>query len=334
MRTTSDRSFSDDPVRVLRAFRFAAQLGFQIEERTLAQARAQGALLNNVARERVAYEMMLIFAEPNSYPALSLMAETSVLCAVFPQLEKTKGVAQNKLYPLDVFRHSLKTYEELERVLADIGATPFRDHVDLTDAYMAGMPRREALLKMAALLHDIAKPDTEQPGDDDRLHFYGHDRTGAEEVARFAKETLKMSKKDAKTLFTLVKNHMWPHLLATQDEITDRACRRFFREMDEDGVGVLLLAWGDSLASVGPMDSSEPLKESIKRLLDFYTERREQVVLPPLVSGRDLIEHLGLTPGPLFGRILKEIERRREEGTVTSRREALKLAREIVEKEL
>jgi poly(A) polymerase len=333
LRVTSDRSLTDDPLRILRMFRFMAQLGFDIEKKTLAQAGRESALLNDVAKERVAYEMMLIFAEPDSHPALRLMAGTSVLCAVFPQLEKTKGVAQNKLYPLDVFQHSLKTYEEMEGVLAGLGATPFAKHADLVEAYLSDTPRGTALLKMAALLHDIAKPDTIQPGSDDKLHFYGHDRTGAEEIVRFTREDLKMSKKDAKMLFALVKNHMWPHLLATQEEVTDRACRRFFREMDEDSVGVLLLAWADSLASVGPVDSAESLAASILRLLDFYTEKRDQVVLTPLLSGRDLIEELGLVPGPLFGRILKEVERNREEGAITTRSEALELAKGIVERE-
>jgi len=331
LRVTTVRSFRNDPLRILRAFRLSAQLAFSIEDETLSLARDERGLISGVARERIAYEMLLIFSEPKSYGALSLMADTSVLCTVFPQLEKTKGVAQNKLYPLDVFEHSLKTYEEMEGVLADTGKTPFGCYLSLVEEYLAGGSRRAALLKMAALLHDIAKPETLQPGDDDRLHFYGHDRTGAEAVERFALEGLKMSKKDAKMLLVLIKNHMWPHLLATQEEITDRACRKFFREMEADGVGVLLLAWADSLASAGPVDSSEPLADSIGKLLGFYTEKCEEVVLPPLISGRDLIEELGLVPGPIFGRILKQVEKGREEGSLTTRDEALRLARDIAE---
>jgi poly(A) polymerase len=333
LKATTERSFGDDPVRILRAFRFSAQLGFRIEDETLALAREKRSLLGKSARERIAYEILLTFSQPQAYHALSLMADSSVLCTVFPMLEKTKGVAQNKLYPLDVFSHSLKTYEEMEKMLADVEESPFAPRHSLVEEYLAGSGRRTAILKMAALLHDIAKPDTIQPGDDNRLHFYGHDRTGAEEAARFALEELKMSKKDSRMLLVLVKNHMWPHLLATQEEITERACRKFYREMEIEGVGVLLLAWADSLASVGPVDSSEPLAGCIDRLLEFYVLRREEVVLPPLINGRDLIEKLGLAPGPLFGKILREVEKRREEGLLSTRDDALRLAEEIARKD-
>lgn len=333
LKVTTERSFRDDPLRVLRAFRLSAQLGFKIEERTLALAREQKSLLKRVAPERIAYEILLLFSEPESYGALSQMADTSVLLTVFPQMEKTKGVAQNKLYPLDVFDHSLKTYEEMEGILSRIEKTPFAGHLSLVNEYLSSAPRITALLKMAALLHDIAKPDTVQPGEDNRLHFYGHDRDGALEVSRFALEKLKMSKKDARMLLNLVKNHMWPHLLGAHEEVTERACRKYFRELELEGVGVLLLAWADSLASVGPVDSSESLALCIRRLLGFYVEKREEVVLKPLIGGKELIEELGLVPGPLFGRILREVEKKREEGTLSTRDEALELARAIAERD-
>ncbi len=332
LRATTDQSFKDDPLRVLRAFRFAAQLGFTVEENTLDAARDSRALLRDVAAERVSYEVLLTFSQPDSFPFVSLMAETSVLCTVFPKLEDTKGVAQNKLYPLDVFGHSLATYKEMEALLDEISGTPFSDFGLLLREYLDAMPRSTALLKMGALLHDIAKPDTIQPGEDERLHFYGHDRTGAEQVEEFALVDLRMSKKDAKMLSVLVGNHMWPHLLAGQQKITEKAMRRFWRELEENGIGVLLLAWADSLASVGPQVSSEPLRYSIIYLLSFYTARREEVSLPPLLTGNDLIEVLGLEPGPVFGQILKEVEKEREEGRLSTREEALKLARTMLER--
>jgi len=332
LRCTASDTFKEDPLRVLRAFRFAAQLGFTIEEDTLDAAKRCRDLLKNVAAERICYEILLTFSQPDSYGSLSLMADTSVLCILFPQLERTKGVAQNKLHPLDVFGHSLKTYEQMENVIRNLDQPPFGGHASLVKEYLSSAPRKIALLKMSALLHDIAKPDTIQPGEDERLHFYGHDRTGADSVKEFALVSLRMSKKDAKTLFLLVKNHMWPHLLASQDEITERAMRKFFRELEDDATGVLVLAWADSLASVGPEESSEGLSAAIDRLLRFHTERREEVVLPPLITGKDLIDVLDLTPGPIFGRILKEVEREREKGSLQTRNDAIEFARRIAER--
>jgi poly(A) polymerase len=332
IRATTDRSFRDDPLRVLRTFRLAAQLGFEIEEGTLDAACDSRDLLGNVAAERKSYEVQLTFSQRDSFPVVSVMAETSVLCAVFPKLEETKGVAQNKLYPLDVFGHSLATYREMETLLNEITGSPFSGYAQSVSEYVDAAPRRVALLKMGALLHDIAKPDTIQPGQDDKLHFYGHDRTGAKQVEEFVLDSLRMSKKDAKMLSVLVGNHMWPHLLAGQQKITEKAMRRFWRELEENGIGVLLLAWADSLASVGPQVSSEPLQYSIKDLLSFYTARREEVSLPPLLTGNDLIEILGLEPGPVFGQILNEIEKEREEGKLSTREEALELARTMAER--
>ena len=329
LRATSRNSFSEDPLRVLRAFRFAAQLGFEIEKRTLIAAARERVLLKGVAAERISHEILLIFSQENSSTSLSLMAEASVLCTVFPQLEPTKGVAQNKLHPLDVFDHSLRTYQEMENVINHLSSTPFAPFSDIVSEYLCSIPNKNALLKMAALLHDIAKPETLQPGEDQRLHFYGHDRTGAEKVEQFASKDLRMSKKNAKTLFVLIKNHMWPHLLAGQDEVTERAIRKFLRQLGDEAIGVLVLAWADSLASVGPEKSSEPLSVTIDGILDFYTERKDEVVLPPLITGKDLIGILGLTPGPIFSKILGGVENEREEGKVRTKTDAIETARRI-----
>ncbi|TET45626.1 CCA tRNA nucleotidyltransferase [candidate division TA06 bacterium] len=329
LRATSKNSFREDPLRVLRAFRFAAELGFEIEKTTLKAATRERVLLKGVAAERISYEVMLIFSQVNSYGSLSLMAEASVLCTVFPQLEPTKGVAQNKLHPLDVFDHSLRTYQEMENVVNHLSSTPFAPFTGIVNEYLYSLPNKSALLKMAGLLHDIAKPETLQPGEDQRLHFYGHDRTGAEKIEEFALKGLRMSKKEAKTLFVLIKNHMWPHLLAGQDEVTERAIRKFFRQLGDEAIGVLVLAWADSLASVGPEKSSQPLSTTIDGILHFYTERKEEVVPPPLITGKDLIGILGLTPGPIFGKILKEVENERDEGKVQTKTDAIETARRI-----
>ncbi|MFQ5906093.1 MAG: CCA tRNA nucleotidyltransferase [bacterium] len=332
LRCTAGSAFKEDPLRVLRAFRFAAQLGFTIEQGTMDAARKDRNLLKEVAAERICYEIMLTFSQSDSFGSLSMMADTSVLCTIFPQLERTRGVAQNKLHPLDVFGHSLKTYGQMEEVVKSLEERPFAGHAPLVNEYLSSAPRKSALLKMSALLHDIAKPETIQPGEDQRLHFYGHDRTGADRAEEFALAVLRMSRKDAKTLFLLIKNHMWPHLLAGQGEITERAMRKFFRELEDEAIGVLLLAWADSLASVGPEESSEALSAAIERLLRFHTERREEVVLPPLITGRDLIDMLGLTPGPIFGKILKEVEREREKWRVQTRNDAIEIARRVAER--
>lgn len=329
LRATSKNSFREDPLRVLRAFRFAAQLGFQIEKKTLKAAKRDRALLKGVAAERISYEILLTFSAKGSNSSLSLMADSSVLCTVFPQLEKTMGVAQNKLHPLDVYGHSLRTYQEMEEVINSLSSTPFAPFSDTVNEYLYSASSNSALLKMAALLHDIAKPETIQPGEDQRLHFYGHDRTGAENVEEFALRGLRMSKKSAKTLFVLIKNHMWPHLLAGQAEVTERAIKKFFRQLGDEAVGVLLLAWADSLASVGPEKSPQALAATIDGILRFYTERREEVALPPLITGKDLIRILGLTPGPIFGKILKEVERQRDEGKVQTKTDAIETARKI-----
>ncbi|HIE05962.1 MAG TPA: HD domain-containing protein, partial [bacterium (Candidatus Stahlbacteria)] len=186
---------------------------------------------------------------------------------------------------------------------------------------------RIPILKLAGLLHDLAKPDTRFEKDGE-LHFYGHDSLGSRLVKRICKEDLRLSNLETEMLCRLVREHMRPHLLAGGD-LTDRAIRRFLRDLGDDFIGAMILAWADGKATAG---KTRHLKKLYKRIIIFYRIEQEKAAFKLLINGYDLIE-LGLVPGPIFKRILSAVEEEQKDGRITTREEALDLARSLIKEE-
>ena len=158
-------------------------------------------------------------------------------------------------------------------------------------------------------------------------HFYGHERIGVAKANSMAKERLRLSKRETKTLTALIASHMRPHLLSREEQLTPRAMRRFWRDSEEEGIGILLLAYADALASREREGTG--LERTTSELLSFHLEEKRKPKPERLITGDDLIEELRLKPSPLFKAILKEVEERQLEGEVKTKDEALSLARKL-----
>jgi poly(A) polymerase len=181
------------------------------------------------------------------------------------------------------------------------------------------LPFRRGLLKLAGLLHDVAKPETRFINTEGEVHFYGHDSLGARGAARVGRDRLRLSRAQTAMLSNLVAEHMRLHLLATAPDLTDRAVRRFFRDLGEDAFGMMILCFADGWATAG---RTGHLEDTITRMIDQHRAEAAKLKVKRFVTGNELIA-LGLKPGPVFKVILQELEDLQLEGVISSTEQGL-----------
>ena len=338
IRSISEQNLIDDPLRLLRVFRFAAALGFAVEPETLAQVRQCCPLLNKAAKERIAYELDAIMAADRAHSAFLALRDCGLLWEILPELRAGVGMAQPASHHLDVFEHCMEALRQMELVLADLPGY-FQENSAVMEEYLAAAAKRRVQVKWAALLHDIGKPVCFGSKKDGRITFYNHDLRGAGIFTAFSRR-LRRSREDTEATARLIEGHMRPFFLANNQrkgKLTLRACLRLIRKADEQLPGLFLLAMADALAGKGetsPEAIEEEVSSLFKHLLRIWQERVTPVqTAPPLLTGYDLINELGLVPGPLFRTILDNIEEAQMEHTVSSRAEALALAAAIAAKQ-
>jgi poly(A) polymerase len=322
-----------DPLRLLRAYRFAATHGFRLTPETEAAIQSLVPALDRVAGERLHYELFQLLSAPRAAWILRQMDRVGLLAQIFPEIADMKGVPQNGYHHLDVFEHSLEAVAQLEEVLA----APSRFFKELAPAIQekAAMPARAAVLKVAALFHDVGKPQVQERRlNPDRYTFYHHERVGVEIFQRAARR-LRFSQAQTKAVTHYITWHMRPFLLLPlfiRGELTVRALGRLVKAAKGELTGCFALAMADSLAGQGPQkppDSDQRLAELAEAAWSFYQERFAPAQLPRLITGGDLCA-LGLSPGPEFRRLLTAVEEAQWEGEVSTREEALALVRRLV----
>lgn len=314
LRTTGARSLADDPLRVLRGFRFSVEMGFRLERKFFKQA--SDIELNTIAPERIGFEIIKIMSAAKSFGAIQKMHQLGIFKKIFPEATKL-------IEDFDLWDHSLNTYQALEFLMA--GGFFVELKPEFSEYFSRS--RKKALVKLAGLFHDVAKPDTFLLKEGE-VHFYGHDTKGAALVEQMLNRRLRLSRDDIATVRKLVKEHMRLHLLATNPELTDRAIRRFFRDLGEDWLGAMMIAWADGYATGG---RTQHLKETFTRMIELKRADEAKPKIERLVNGYDLIA-LGLKPGPKFKVILQELFDLQLEGKIETREQALEIALEIDKK--
>lgn len=331
IRSVYPSSFIDDPLRLLRAYRFAAVTGFALEPEMKRVIQEQASLLKNVSPERVTYELHRIMESDRSGEVVRMLAESGLLWVIFPELQKGAGLEQPPSHHLDVFDHNLATLSAMEE-LQNNSEKYFPDPGILI-RYLSDR-RKRVWLKWAALFHDVGKPDALKVRNE-RITFYNHDRVGIGIITGVGRR-LKWSNEDISRISCLVGNHMWPfHLsnVARKDEVSVKAILKLVKTIGDDLPGLFLLAMADSLAGQGPGRPPEIEKELANLLLQIDEVVRNQVdpVLsgPRLITGQDLIE-AGLTPGPVFRELLEEVEKAQVSGDVRDRADALKVVKGLI----
>lgn len=327
IRVTSSRVFSDDPLRLLRAFRFMAELGFALERETAVLVRGQAARITVPAGERIRGEMSRIMASPRAATTVRAMAEAGLLGYLFPELQAGAGVGQPASHHLDVLAHNLQALVEMERLQ---GAPDdfFPGHGPPMVRYLAEHGAAP-LLKWAALFHDLGKPAVqgERAG---RITFHQHERVGAEGFAAIARR-LVWKKSEAVRVGRLIALHMWPfhlnNVFQKDGVVTPRACLRLVKAIGAELPGLFMLAMADSLAGQGP-GKPVAMEAALARLHDQVEETRRRFIepvltRPRLLDGNDLRQEFRLPPGPLFSAIFQGLEEAQVAGEVASRQEAV-----------
>lgn len=266
-----DQRFQEDALRILRAVRFTNTLQFSIETNTLAAVRAHAGDLRTISFERISSEFLAMLASDTPDIAIVLLDKLGLLEHIIPELLATKGVRQSGHHIYDVWEHSIRA--------------------------LAACESPDPVVRLATLLHDIAKPVTYQEIDGGAVTFYNHEVVGARMAKEIARR-LHLPKEDCDRVFTLVRWHMFTY----ENFVTDAYIRRFLRRVGVENMeDMFALRTGDRIGS-GSKATSWRLEELKDRI---WAELHQPLKVTDLaINGHDLIQTLGLTPGPIIGKIL------------------------------
>jgi poly(A) polymerase len=335
LRAASDEAFVDDPLRLLRGPRLAAEHELAIEADTADLARAAAPHAADPAGERQFAELRRIVDGPDPLRALGLMEELALTPVVLPELEALRGVVQNPNHHLDVYGHTLAVLEEWLGIEADVPAFAG----DLAPAIerflaepLADELSRGGALRFGALLHDLGKPETRSEGSG-YVTFIGHDRVGAEIIGGICSR-LRTSRRLSSHLQGLALHHLRLGFLIHQMPLSRRAVYDYLVATEPVSADVTLLSVADRLAArgEGPLASPEMVEAHLELARQMLREalvwHREGPPKPP-VTGDDLAAELGLVPGPEMGRLLEELRAEAYAGEIEGRSQALERAKEL-----
>ena len=335
VRAVSEAVLQEDPLRLMRGPRLAAELGFSIESETKTLIERNHQLITSVAAERVRDELCRLLAVPKAAESLRLLDELGLLMMIIPELSATKGAQQPKEHFWDVFEHSIEMVAAIEFVLRVESATYWDDELlafvpwskalaeHFEEEVSVGHTRR-MLLKLAGLLHDIAKPQTTSIEENGRMRFFGHAQEGAGIVEGIMKR-LMFSARETDMVSKIVEHHMRPGQMGGEVP-SRRAIYRYFRDTGDVGIDTIFLNLADHLAARGPYLELDKWREHTHSLAYVLEERFKDesvVALPKLISGHDLIDIYGMTPGPQVGELLEAVREAQADGEVATREEAL-----------
>ena len=345
LRLTGPDVLADDPLRLIRAVRIAAQTGFAIEAQTADAVREQVSLLSTVSAERVREELLTILSIPGVWRSLGLLDTLGLMDQVLPELTPARGVAQPKEHHWDVFDHSLHCADFAEQVLDPefrrtdpagklIPWWPWlTEHFD--EEYADGHTRA-TYLKLAALLHDVAKPETKAVQPDGRVRFLGHPVKGAATSKKILKR-LRASSKASEAVRMMVDQHLRPSQLAQKGQMpTSRAVYRYYRDVGDVAVDTLYLCMADYLAARGPDIDLEDWGRHCERMRFTLQEKHVQEAPEKrrrLLTGHDLMALFNLSPGPELQPILDMVQEAHAAGEANTKEEALTMVSQALGKE-
>ena len=267
--------FREDPVRLMRAVRFAVELGFGMESDTLETLINLSPIIDLAAPERIRQEFMkvLMLRKPSS--GLNLMARTGLLEYFLPEILEGRRKRQNDFHRYTIFRHAMETMDRTDPV---------------------------PLLRLSALFHDIAKPRVRKKVDG-KWRFHGHERASAD-LAEEIMERLRFSREMIRKVQNLILHHMIDYAPAW----SDAAVRRLIRRSGPESINDLIMLRRADLLAHGPGNKEANLLEDLEVRIREQLRRGMATETKDLaIDGREVMEVLGIAPGPMVGKILKEL---------------------------
>ncbi len=344
IRAVSESVFKDDPVRMLRAVRIASETGFQIDTHTASLIRRDAGLLPRSSAERLRGELLRTLAAPGAGGMTQQMDGLGILSALMPELDAARNVDQPREHYYDVFGHLVAAVDFADQIVTNRYQTGFVSDMmpqfeDMNEYFAREVGdghTRGTILKLTALLHDIAKPQTKTIEPSGRVRFFGHSEEG-EQIAALILERLRFARSSQRLVCTMIRHHLRPRQMAGRGELpTERAIHRYYRDLGDAALDTLYLNMADFLAARGPLLTADEMAVQV-RVIGHILEigpQKPRSALPDrraLLTGHDIMNELKLGPGPLVGRLLGEIAAAEAEGSVSTRSEALSLARKYLE---
>jgi len=322
IRHICEQNFVDDPLRLLRAFRFEAMLGFEIDSELTQIIKRHVKKIHECAIERINYEFLKLLSGNYSAQTLINMAETTMLSELYPIVEELKKIPPNLHHHLDLFSHSIEVVNQIQEIY-EKSNPQVQEHLNRTDF---GGATRLAHLKLGGLLHDIGKPSTWTVEDETGRHrFIKHDDIGAKMSEKMLKHA-KFSKKQIEYISKMIKHHIYPSHVVHAPELSEKIYMRFVRKMENEAIDVIILAMADRLSARGVEITDEIVEKNINNLqllLDFYLNIKDNLKpLPKLLSGEEIMDILSLKPSPELGKVVKLLHEAQLAGDITDKEEA------------
>lgn len=340
---TCEESFKEDPLRMLRTFRFAAQFDFKTTKNTLEQVKKHSDSINSVSGERIQDEILKILSYGNSRKYMEDADKYGLLTKLIPQLESARKCAVVYYGKGGVLKHTFNVLEKIEYLLDNLKLFFPKFH-----KHLAEWKDKKNILKLTVLLHDVAKPKTAKMMGG-RLRFFYHEGLGSKMSAEILKNW-RFSRNNIRIITSVIKEHLRIGNLASNPLITNRAVYRFFRDTEGFSIPLLLICWADyasyiskdSLLNILPQSHRKPFpitaggleREGIKKtlrhiqvinlMLRLFFCQQPKIMPKKLINGNDVMELLEMKSSPKIGEILEKLRIAQVEKKVRTRSDALK----------
>ncbi len=317
-----EENLIEDPLRILRAFRFYALNGFEMTHDLKKCLMKHRDLVLSPAKERINYELMKLFGGKYAVKSLLLMDELQILELIFPFVKEFKKVPPNAHHHLNLFMHTIETVNFIQKFYEKANDEE-KKHLDSVD--FGGFPRIN-YLKLAGFMHDIGKFSTWTIDETGRHRFIGHDEIGSKLSEKFLKE-YKFSKKQIEYVSLMIKKHMYPSSVLCAPDLNDKVKMRYVRKMNENLIDNIIIAKSDRLSARGVEITDEIVKKNLdglNALEEFYFSHKELLKpLPVLLNGNEIMEILKIPAGKELGLIIKNLKEAQINGDILTKEQAV-----------